>query len=274
MFYEIIRHTGRYSFQSIWNGFFYLPVFDFGAYSIPPVTVGWTLSFEMWFYLAFALFLIKLSPQKVAVVLPAFFLGSTLLAVFYTGSWFLPHFLFHPLVLEFSLGCIIYQARGWLGGPVSWLFVAFGILGLILSWPYAAVVDQPENELGAAINMAWVRVLIWGVPCAGLVAGLVGLEQSRGIILPRFLVSMGAISYSMYLTHITVLSGMEKIVRLSPSPVLGGIVLYLACIAGAWLCYLYVERPLTTFAQQLAKRITRWRASRREPDAVLGALDP
>ena len=269
MFYEIVRHAGLYSLKSIWNGFFYLPVFDFGAYTTPPVTVGWTLSFEMWFYLAFALFLIKLRPRQVAVVLPAFFLGSSLVAIFYTGSWFLPHFLFHPLVLEFALGCIIYQTRGWFRGPISYVFVVLGILGLVLSWPYVAVIDAPDKELGAGIAVAWARVLIWGVPCALLVAGLVGLEQSRGIVLPRFLVSMGAISYAMYLTHITVLSGMERIVRLLPSPLVGGIILYLTCIAVAWVVHVYVERPLTVRAQQLAKRIALWRSSRRESVGVL-----
>jgi peptidoglycan/LPS O-acetylase OafA/YrhL len=251
--YEVARHPGLQSFRSVWNGIFYLPIFDTGSYTTPPVLIGWTLSFEMWFYTAFALLLIWLRPARISLFLPILFLTGAAAAHFYSGSWYFPRFAFNPMVVEFAAGSIIYQTRHYLRGAIPWVFAVIGLLALAASAPKAEALSHFGDALNPALNTAWERVLNWGFPAALLVAGAVGLEQHFKLYFPRFVVSLGTISYSLYLTHLSTLATLDRVAGRLSSPFVLVALQVVACVAVAWLCYLFVEHPLTERAQRWAK---------------------
>jgi peptidoglycan/LPS O-acetylase OafA/YrhL len=248
------------TFKSVWNGLFFLPIFDWGYLTTPPIFVGWTLSFEMWFYLMFAFCLLFCKPLRAAALFPLLFALCALAGIWYHGNWYLPRFVSHPFVIEFAFGCVAYQLRHQIRGALPWLLLVAGIA-------YIFVFSQGTDRLGFPLIeldmeprfavLPWLRMLLWGVPMALIVAGLVGLELSRNYTLPPLLVGLGAISYSLYLTHWPVIQILLQITARTPirSPWIIGPVATVTCLTAATLCYFYVEIPLTKRAQKWAKRL-------------------
>jgi peptidoglycan/LPS O-acetylase OafA/YrhL len=247
-------------FQSIWNGIFYLPIFDIDFYNAPPVFVGWTLSYEMCFYCAFALLLLLWPPRSVAVLLPIFFaVGVALTLFYYRAAWVFPRFLFDPIVLEFAFGCLVFHLQRHLAGAIPRV-----LLGVALALIPLAMGDS--GWFGPALGMlhthfdpeVW-RVISWGIPAACIVAGCLGLERDRGLVLPGVLIWLGEISYSLYLTHFfSMMVAAEAGKRLGiHAPVLVIVISLAAAIAGAWICWKWLEQPLTTRAQKWARALER-----------------
>lgn len=246
------------NFDSIWNGFFYLPVFDRAGYTLPPQSVGWTLSFEMWFYLAFALLLNFFNPRRTALVLPVIFAVGALVLMPYHGPFFLVRYLFHPFVLNFCLGCIIYHLQHHFDRPLTFCLLALAVLYFFtFSLPFRAV-GVVHDELGSHFDLAWLRIACWGVFAALLVAALVGLEQNRLFLLPKVLVWCGEISYSLYLVHPFALWQVERLgLHLGlRSPFLISAAVFTLALFFGWLCHAYVERPVTDRVRELWKSLT------------------
>lgn len=239
-------------FRSFWNGIFYLPVFDWNGYSETPLSFGWTLSFEMWFYVVFALLLNFLKPSKVALFLPMLFSTGAAGMIFYSGAWFFPRFMFHPFVLEFSFGCLIFLTQEKVTGKLSWLLVAGGILYFLIFSLHSGYLGIHGPLIAERVDLAWLRVLLWGVPAALVVAGLIGLERCEGRILPSIFIWVGEISYSLYLINkgaIAIIHQGGYYVGLKSPPliVIATVIVGLAC---GWLSWRWIEKPLTFRVQK------------------------
>jgi peptidoglycan/LPS O-acetylase OafA/YrhL len=247
---------------TIWNGIFYLPIFDRGMYAGPPLYLGWTLSFEMWFYVAFALLLNFWTAAVVARFLPVIFFVGACVMTFYHGFWYLPHFLFHPFVLEFSFGCIVFQLQKKVLGRMSWFLLVSGAVYLLLFSRHTGYLGIHLPILNARTDLAWLRVLLWGVPSALMVAGLVGLERNYGYVLPRFLVWLGGISYSLYLTHMLAMARLTDFLNQFGLHNLYLLILLIGafCIFIGWGCWRCIERPLTSRAQRWVRAFASSRA--------------
>lgn len=136
----------------------------------PIVPIGWTLTFEMYFYLVFAALMFL--PRR---TLPIAFIIWGLLVV--AGSFTplanvravgLGSLIVHPLALEFIMGALI----GWL--VVSGVRWRPGIVSLVAVLIFvAALIFQPEET---ALTLQWTRVAWYGVPSALLIYGLAGVE--------------------------------------------------------------------------------------------------
>ncbi len=248
---------------SLWNGLFYLPIFDFGDYTEPPLGAGWTLSFEIWFYTVFALLLNLWKPARVALLLPISFLAGSIAMIFYHGYWYFPRFMFHPFVLEFALGCVVFHTQNLVRGWTAYVLGCSGILSMLLFTRHTGQLGYHLDLLSRHMDLAWMRVCLWGLPWAFLAAGLVGMEKNSGFVLPRTLVWVGDISYSMYLTHRFSMG----IVAFACSrlglhnPVVAAVAVYAGCIFFACLCWRWIEKPLTSRAQKWAKRTALSRAA-------------
>lgn len=259
LLYKCFAKWSSVTWASSWNGLFYLPIFDRGDYSEPPVGVGWTLSFEMWFYVAFALLLFIYRPDKVAIVLPLlFFIGAPLMTLFYHGSWYFPRFLFHPFVLEFAFGCVIFHVQKWMTGWTPWLPLAAGLIALVAFTQHTGDLGYHPILLSQRLDLAWLRVLLWGFPSALIAAGLIGLERNYGYTLPQALVWLGGISYSLYLSNrfsMIIIALVGNRIGLHNLYVVAAIT-FPFCVFMAWLCWKWIEQPLTTRAQRWAKQRT------------------
>lgn len=165
------------------------PTFNKFGIVAPQVGVGWTLSYEIYFYLIFAFcvfafrrsFFLPLALIMIAVLIAATFLSPRLAIVaFFQNS----------IAFEFIFGCAIglLVRRGMLcPAPIVMLVVAV-----------SAIIVLPVAEFGDCF-----RFLTWGLPAALALYAVISLEIG-GIIKspPRALLFLGNASYSVYLTHI------------------------------------------------------------------------
>lgn len=157
----------------------------------PTVFVGWTLNYEMAFYVLFA----------AGMLLPGRYLGlaatgAMLTAVVVAGQLHPPanpvlQFYAQPLVLEFAGGMALGALLPRLSVTGAWRWPAM-ILGL------AAFVLM--------IADAWIaphadRSLIFGVPAVVIVASAVIVERTGLRAGQGWLQLLGAASYAVYLTH-------------------------------------------------------------------------
>ena len=218
----------------------------------PVVAVGWTLSFEMYFYLAFA-GMIALPRRVLPWTLAGW--GAITIALFIVfdqqeyrtsleGHLSLP-LVASPLALEFIVGCFI----GWrvkrgttpLGAAALALgFVALAVIGASLRLRYPL-----EMHYGLA------RVGIFGSSAALIVYGCIALERCQRLRVPRSLKFCGDASYALYLTHMYVLWGVAMLWPISPASIGKSnpriamtLAALTACAAVAATSYLWVERPL------------------------------
>lgn len=178
---------------------------------LPLVQVGWTLSFEMMFYLVFFLIISFRKkawlPHALILWSVAVLAGSVALALDSSGALLnafpRANFFFSVYVLEFVAGCFIglaFLKSSLIVGRTS-VAVAIAIFAA------EAVVFQVINFDGSYAG--GLRVLLFGVPSALLVYGLLAWEGRQGtqgtLRTPRWVIRCGDMSYSIYLVHLLVL---------------------------------------------------------------------
>jgi exopolysaccharide production protein ExoZ len=222
----------------------------------PLYSLGWTLNFEMFFYLLFALTLPW--PRRMAVLVVSTAL-AVLVAIVAGKAMPLPlSFWGDPIVLEFVLGMALGLARteGLLLAPLARLVL--GGLGLAL---FALV----EAGFGSTLP----RVLVFGLPAGCLVAAC-GLGREHALAeetrLTRIAAVVGDASYALYLTHPFVIRGLRRLIEVAkldiavgPWPFVAlGLVAALAASIGV---HLLIERPVAGATRRLLER----RSSKAEP---------
>ena len=172
-----------------WNlaaSFLFIPARDAAGLVRPVLPVGWTLNYEMLFYLVFAAALAWRRPP-LTILLPA--LAPLAVAGFWrTGDWPAPLSLANGLVLELCAGVALAQAfaHDWRPRPPACAAMLLAGATLLLLLPAAG---------------PW-RFLAWGLPALLVVAGTVGLEPELRPRLPKLALQLGDASYAIYLSHV------------------------------------------------------------------------
>lgn len=170
-----------------------LPVRDAVGIIRPVLPVGWTLSYEMFFYILIAAALV--------IRVPIMRVCAPLLLAFAALAFFLPEGGFtNTIVVEFIFGILIGNALPRLRN------VPPAIAAVIGSIAFALLVTVPIGD-------ALARPLTWGLPAAGIVAATVSAELSLRRWLPRWLLAAGNASYATYLTHGFVIPAAFLLVR-------------------------------------------------------------
>lgn len=203
----------------------------------PVVIVGWTLNFEMAFYLLFAIALgfrwhplwLLVPVQAVLGVLPFYWLPQT-------PSWI--WFFENTLMFEFLFGIF-------LGLCLPWIQNLPRSVGLVLmSAGFTALLS-----LHSPGSYFLLRGLVWGIPATAVVMGALITERYWGRRVPSWLLELGDASYSIYLVHTLVLPGIGMLLNrregLSGHSAMIPIVIavLLSTIAGEF-AYRLIERPI------------------------------
>jgi exopolysaccharide production protein ExoZ len=224
------------SFWPVWKGL-----------SLPALGVGWTLCFEMLFYLCTALVLARRA--WLAALLPAFI--AAWLARDALG-WDSLRILGNPIILEFMVGLII--AFWWRQGRRVHFLVGASLIAVAAFWLANLQVPPGFGDLGATLNGDWsaARVLVWGTPAAMIVIGALILGpylSGSWVKLPVFL---GDASYSIYLVHWPAIAIIAWFIgAYAPVPSITMPLLLLAGIASGALLHYFVERPLLRAVRSL-----------------------
>lgn len=184
---DLAQHTELQLWHTI-ASYLLIPAWNSGGYPFPLLTVGWTLSFEMLFYLAFAAALWgKRSPL---LWLTPFFAVFAALYFARLNGWGAIFTLFDPIVLEFVMGMWI----GWCALEKRYLTPRGAGLAVIVS----LIVLAATNSVDLNTILPY-RTLVWGVPCALILWAAISLEASKGNVRLAFAGLLGDASYMIYL---------------------------------------------------------------------------
>ena len=156
----------------------------------------------------------------------------------------------HPLTLEFIAGCVIariyflkqYSSSGW-------YFLVLALIWWLVGYGIHAVQGYGLEPTG------WLRVLLFGIPAALVVYALVNIERATEQKLPYWLVLIGNASFSIYLSHVLVISALGRIWGGLAIVSYGGniaalLVILLSVLAIGILSYQILERSLLRFTQR------------------------
>jgi len=236
----------------ILSSFAFLP-FPRGIDGAPrPIhSLGWTLEYEMFFYLVFACFLWL--PRMRAVASVAIFLSALVLAhVALQPQNVALAYWSDPIVLEFALGMGIALAHrsGVRLSNIAALALAAPALGVLVYDP----MHSAAEGFDALDPNGFLRLLSWGVPMAALFAAITLRAQAQpaGPAM-RLAAAVGDASYALYLFHPLAIIVLRKLwiaghfERFGFWPLV--IAATFASIALALAIYRWIEKPLTALAQ-------------------------
>lgn len=162
------------------------------------LSVSWTLSYEIFFYLCFCLLFIF--NKNLRIILGAVWIIVFIVLLFINVESYIVNFLFDPINFEFLLGVLI--ARIVLSKSQI-KYSLYYVSGLIF-WGFAILIEIYQL---IEIN----RVIQFGIPSTLIIMGVVSKEISGTIKKSKVLTYLGDASYSIYLTHYLLLSFLAKI---------------------------------------------------------------
>lgn len=214
----------------------------------PILDVGWTLTFEMYFYAVCTIVIAiaggrRIWPWSVAAL---GILALLSLLVAGPGS-VVSATLASPLLCEFIAGVLLARfVAGRVAPGTGWLLIALGVAGLIGS------IFLPDP-------MTW-RVLCWGIPGALIVAGAILIPVRLATPFSRLFGFLGTASYTIYLVHpfFTLILGTllkrGAMVQVPPDLLLIG--LTTAAVAGSAVTWFFVEGPLIRLLKPRSRTAT------------------
>ena len=212
------------------------------------IGVSWTLSYEMLFYLIFALALFAHNQRLVVAI------SSVLLVlVFIAGNVAMPegrwhNFLARPIIFEFACGMFAALAFRIWGNRVTvplWCGIAAGVVLIVV--PMFTGFPNTEGLIG------WPRFFAWGLPSVVLLLSVLKIQPGTGPF-ARTSELLGDASYAIYLTHpIAVIAYAYLLTRwLAPFPTaLTAFVVLLLTLVGGVIAHLLIENPLLGIARKL-----------------------
>ncbi|AXF24653.1 acyltransferase [Burkholderia pyrrocinia] len=230
----------------------FVPYVDDSGHRGPLNPNGWTLEYEMLFYLAVAASL-RFVRARYATALAALLLALVCVTLGATGATVVAAHPGMPLMLEFGLGVLAYWTlETGIGSRIAasvWAALAAASVAALALLP--ALHDVPSG---------FARVAGWGGPACVLIVSLVALELHGRKIANRLAMALGAASYSIYLIHPFVIGIAGKIIGARAD--LGtssGIAVTFACLvaicASGFACHVWIEKPMLAMLDRWFRRV-------------------
>jgi exopolysaccharide production protein ExoZ len=230
---------------------FFIPYFKENGVLQPMLAVGWTLNYEMLYYVVAAIVIASCSDRF-------FGLATSICVVAVWGiGHFLPansaarEFLSADVLLEFIYGMLAWNIRGLkLFEKFPTWFLIGAIAACYISMGYFELRNFP------------VRSLTFGLPSFFIVIFAVRLEPKVTRLnqaLVRWLTHCGDASYATYLSHLFVVQFVAKIISarfhaISPSGAIGAIASIIASLAVGSGVYILIDKKSVNLTRKLARR--------------------
>ena len=244
----------RASGLDLFKSLFFIPFPKYPGVIQPLLFIGWSLNYEMFFYVMLAIGLVlhqALSGYPLGRKIDAVWFGSALVLITnlaclpYAGSSDLASFYSRDLVLEFLLGVLSYYLCR---SIPDHLFKSLRIPGLLICLGSALLLILIQGD---QLNFG-PRIVALGIPSFFLVTTASLLSQSGWDTRLAWLVLIGDASYILYLIHPYCEYSIERV--LSPrlpwlhlNTVSGAVIGVSLSILLALLIHVYCERPTVRF---------------------------
>jgi len=250
-------HTTVITPENVLKSFLFIPHFHVVQTElIAPILIpGWSLNYEMYFYLLFGLAMLIESRAIRAAILIAALSGLVIVGYLYRPTDALVSTYTSSELLKFLDGVIlaIIYKNGRIKNPIlGCALIPAGILLAFGTTPLGGLAQFDD---------------FFGISAAVIVAGSLAMEAPAQIAPSQLLLAIGDASYSIYLSHLFWLRLTELIWQRSSlfgsSKVLDGLYIVFALtvsIAGGIAVHYFVERPILRFR------------ARRRPAVVAGAV--
>ncbi len=219
--------------------YFLIPAHPYAGFESfrPFLEQGWSLAYEMYFYILFAIVLCFQRGLSNIIYIGLLFLANFFISTFFDSHGAYSYLAAYPMNIEFSFGALVaflvMRGNFKLNKTLLWVLFSAGWLLLGCSLLYTAN-----------------RVICYGIPATIIVfsAVMLDFETTETKKKNTFLLYLGSASYSIYLTHanFSAAFGMNaKAGRLNNFN--GDLIIIAGAIATILLCsltYLIVEKPL------------------------------
>ena len=254
----------------------------------PLVFLGWTLNYEVFFYVLFAA---ALALPSLTVSVAAACVAIAVLVAAGTASVFSPYdqtvaFSWtQPIMLEFVFGMLLAlllghrkfrplftasepatEAEAATARRIGWVCIAAAAVGFVLGGVVETGVDQAAYDANV-YRTGWVRLALYAAPAVLSVAGMIALERGGRRIRSPLLLAAGNASYSIYLLHPFVLNPMLKLSRkfgAADSPAIA-----VATVLAAWVAVMIVGYASYRLVEKPANDgLRRWLLPRKVPSST------
>lgn len=239
--------------------FLFFPSLNWVDITAPVLNVGWTLNYEMWFYVVFAIAMCATRHRLFAV---GIFLVLMSALRFLANGGVAYEFYTNPLVLEFVFGCCV--GALYASGRKVPILVAVGLFIVVAAASRAFAPTVTETN----------RFLVYGIPAMAVL--MVGLSLEDKVRWSSLLQHIGDSSYSLYLTHVFSVPIVVKLLQMVdrahrlPSDLVCLAAICASIIVGL-ASYRWLERPLNRSVKGvLVFAGNMWVTGR---DIIGGALD-
>ena len=228
----------------------------------PTLFVGWTLNYEIYFYLICTALL--LLPRR-SWFFPAL-MGWALVTLVLLPLVFGQSLTTPPLETPAEKYPVLYMAL--VTSPIIWEFVMGAVIAVVIGRYRGSIAALPVPvarylAIGACVLFAVLFValdnkmepLACGLPAALMVAALVVADMRGAWQVPRWLEKLGDISYSVYLLHPLWIFALASQLRASANwEVIWVAVAVIATLLSALFMHLVFERPLLRLGKRLLSR--------------------
>lgn len=226
----------------------FIPYYGRNGDMEPTLGVGWTLNYEMFFYLVFSIsLLIRPRYRAVSILGSLALLTAARLLPFQSAVFGLAT---SPMLLEFAGGILIaiwYRSGRAIAKGADVLLIVAGIAGIGLSF-----MAPPDG--------GFARVAMWGLPAAMILVGSLSYEMNHSEMRRvEWLRALGDASYAIYLSHLIVIGACKYIfskvglerwgVPFAQQAFLYSITFFACLMVGA-ACFYVLDKPSHNFLRQ------------------------
>jgi exopolysaccharide production protein ExoZ len=238
---------------------FFIPFVKESGRVAPVLFLGWTLEYEMFFYLVFAAALAI--HKKMAGWIAIAMLAVVAIAgdIAHPSSTFLG-FYSHPIIMEFALGILAFYAwKSW-GPRLVRLPITLAVLVSLGCYAFFFWIDR---GIPPSIHFAKIIPGFLFQGGLGFIILMSFLSMEGRIAFPRWVLAVGDASYSLYLFHPYIVQLVSKKIvpftALTPITVIALIGTVGLCCLFAIASFKFFERPSNEFLRRTflpsAKRV-------------------
>ncbi len=219
----------------------FIPMWTESLQFEPMLPMGWTLNYEIWFYLLFYMAMqVSFSYREgiCSLFIICMYVGTNLLPLDRTTAL---SFYADSIVLEFIFGMtlsVLYRKKKTLLDHVPRGIVLSCVVAAFVAFYYTTCINRSDLP----------RCIYWGLPaCLCVMACLwaeVPFRQYSRWMISAALIG-GEISYPLYLIHMFFIAALGRVIMTSPVNVLEGFLLALLLSSvAAYVASQYVDKPI------------------------------